>query len=104
MGSTIQSTLLTPRAAELYKFMQKSEQQEVQTDLIANISGLISDIKVSIGEEVTKGQPMLIVEAMKMENILLSPVDGIVQGIFAQSGQTVASGELLINIEPKPQQ
>ena len=104
MGSTIQSTLLTPRAAELYKFMQKSEQQEVQTDLIANISGLISDIKVSIGEEVTKGQPMLIVEAMKMENILLSPVDGIVQGIFAQSGQTVASGELLINIDQKPQQ
>lgn len=65
-------------------------------DIKAPMPGLIFDIKVKEGDEVKKGDPVLILEAMKMENILKSPGDGIVQSIKIKKGQSVDKNQVLI--------
>lgn len=65
-------------------------------DIKAPMPGLIFDIKVNVGDEVKKGDPVLILEAMKMENILKSPGDGTVQSIKIKKGQSVEKNQVLI--------
>jgi propionyl-CoA carboxylase alpha chain len=99
MGSVIKTRLLSPRTAELYKFMKKPQAEVPQNNVIATITGLIKDIKISVGDKVVKSQSLVILEAMKMENILISPADGIVIKINAKEGDTAMSGEVLIEID-----
>lgn len=58
--------------------------------------GLIHDIKVNLGDQVKKGDPVLVLEAMKMENIIKSPGDGEVKKITVQIGDSVEKNEVLI--------
>ena len=101
MGSTVKVAVLTPRAAELFKYMKPQGKHDQGGDLMANISGMVVEVKVSIGDNVVKGQPLVILEAMKMENILFSQVDGIVSEISMSKGDAVAAGDLLIALEKK---
>lgn len=69
-------------------------------ELTAPMPGLIVDVEVAAGDLVRKGQGLVIMEAMKMENDLRSEVEGIVTAVRVQPGQTVERGELLVLIEP----
>lgn len=60
--------------------------------------GLIVDIPVSEGEEVNKGQTLVILESMKMENELKAPRDGVVVRIEAGKGQSVEQNKILVTI------
>ena len=62
----------------------------------APMPGLIVDIKVSLGQEVQKGDPILILEAMKMENIIKSPGDGVVKIIKVNRQDNVEKNQVLI--------
>lgn len=62
----------------------------------APMPGLIFDIKVTEGQEVKKGDPVMILEAMKMENVLKSPGDGIVKAIKVNKGDKVEKNQVLI--------
>ncbi len=61
--------------------------------------GKVVRVLVEAGAEVSKGDGILVVEAMKMQNELKSPKDGTVREIRAADGQTVATGEVLATIE-----
>ncbi len=58
--------------------------------------GLLLDIKVQEGQEVQKGEILLILEAMKMENVIKAPTDARIKHIKVQKGQTVEKNQLLI--------
>ena len=60
--------------------------------------GTILDVKVKIGDSVKWGQPVIILEAMKMENEIVATVDGSIIDIMVQKGATVSSGDVLIVI------
>ena len=64
----------------------------------APIPGLILEIKVSVGDTVTVGQTVGIMEAMKMENNINSPMNGKVLEIRAAKGATVVDGEVIMVI------
>lgn len=64
----------------------------------APMPGTINDIKVNKGESVTKGQVLLILEAMKMENEIMAPADGVIQDIHVTKGASVSAGEIIIGI------
>lgn len=66
-------------------------------EIKAPMPGLVLDIRVSEGSEVKKGDPILVLEAMKMENILKSPTDGIVKKINVKKGVAVEKNQVLIN-------
>ena len=61
--------------------------------------GRVVRILVKVGEAVKKGQPLLVVEAMKMENEMKSSIDGTVAELLVADGQAVESGTKLVRIE-----
>lgn len=65
-------------------------------DLKAPMPGLVLEIMVSPGQEVVKGDPIMILEAMKMENVIKSPGDAVVKSIGIKTGQAVEKNEVLI--------
>jgi biotin carboxyl carrier protein len=70
----------------------------------ADMPGKIVKIEVAKGAAVTAGQPVVIVEAMKMENPIPAPVDGIVTDIAVREGDTVDAGAPLFTVEPPAKQ
>ncbi|MFO7633345.1 MAG: biotin/lipoyl-containing protein [Caldilinea sp.] len=64
----------------------------------APIPGLVTRIHVELGQLVEVGQPLLVLEAMKMENEIRSPIDGAVHQIVINPGQTVTLGEVMVEI------
>ena len=63
------------------------------------LPGVIIDVKVNVGDTVAKGQTVVLLEAMKMENNINSDRDGKVVSIAVSKGDTVADGAVLIVIE-----
>ena len=68
-------------------------------ELTAPMPGQIRAVNVSEGDEVTKGQTLLVIEAMKMEIRIQSPLDGVVKKLFMKQGQTVEREQILIEID-----
>jgi len=62
----------------------------------APMPGLIIDLKIKAGDIVKAGQPLLILEAMKMENILKAPGDEVVKNVKVKKGDSVEKGQVLI--------
>lgn len=65
----------------------------------APLPGTINDIKVSVGQEVKKGQTVVVLEAMKMENNIDTERDGKVAEVRVQKGDAVMEGAVLVTIE-----
>ena len=61
--------------------------------------GLVLDVKLNVGDSVEKGDSILILEAMKMENVLKSPAEGVVKSIHINKGDAVEKNQLLISFE-----
>ena len=68
-------------------------------ELTAPMPGQVRAVNVSEGEAVTKGQTLLVIEAMKMEIRIHSLQDGMVKKLFVKQGQTVEREQILIEIE-----
>ncbi len=68
----------------------------------ADIPGLVVDIKVEVGQKVNLGDPVIVVEAMKMQNELTAAVSGTVTSIPVTEGAAVNPGDALVVIEPEP--
>jgi len=83
----------------LAKMGLNNNHNTVTKDINAPMPGLILDIVVSEGEEVKKGDTLLILEAMKMENIIKSPGEGKIKSIIVSKGDSVDSGQKLIHFE-----
>jgi biotin carboxyl carrier protein len=70
---------------------------QIAHQIKAPMPGLVRDIMVAPGQAVMVGDPILILEAMKMENIIKSPGDGIVETIPVEVGASVEKGQVLVN-------
>ena len=74
--------------------MQNSGQKKVN-EIKAPMPGLILDVKVAAGQEIKKGETLVVLEAMKMENSIKAPSDGVIQEIKAIKGNKVEKNEVL---------
>lgn len=72
---------------------------EADKSLKSPLPGMILAIKVKVGDTVREGQPVAVLEAMKMENEILSEHDGIVTGIHVEKGETVLEGATIVTIK-----
>jgi biotin carboxyl carrier protein len=66
--------------------------------ITAPMPGTILGVKVNVGDAVKKGQVLLILEAMKMENEIVAPQDGTVASINVSKGTSVNAGDLMISL------
>lgn len=65
----------------------------------APMPGLIVDVMVKEGQEISEGTPLLVLSAMKMENIILSQGEGVVKSIEVKKDDAVEKGQLIIEME-----
>jgi len=68
-------------------------------NVCAPMPGLVVSIPVQVGDTVTTGQAVVVVEAMKMQNELAAESDGVVAGIEVAVGDTVSGGAVLVRLE-----
>ena len=76
-----------------------AEAAEGAGSLHAPMPGLVTSVAVAMGDRVTKGQTLLTLEAMKMEQPIKSPLDGVVTDLPVSAGQQVGADALLIRVE-----
>ena len=68
-------------------------------EVLAPIQGMLLKYKVKVGDKVKKGDVLLLIEAMKLENEVCAPCDGVVSEIVAQAGNMVTNKQLLLKIK-----
>ena len=89
-GNAAQVTSVTP---------QKSPRGDMAGGIKSNIQGMVLKVNVSRGAIVKKGDTLLVLEAMKMENPIHSPADGKVIEIFVDTGDVVKNGDVLLVVQ-----
>jgi len=73
--------------------------QNKVAEIKAPMPGLVLNVKVTEGDEIKKGDNLLILEAMKMENILKSSADGVIKKILVKQGDKVEKNQILIQFK-----
>jgi len=89
-GSQIDVLVLSHREAELHALMPFKPPPDLSRFLLSPMPGLLVSLAVVVGQEVKEGEPLAVVEAMKMENSLLAPRDAIVAKVLAAKGDSLA--------------
>ena len=77
----------------------KKANPDIPGEIGATLSGKVVKLLVDKGDKVTKGDPIIVTEAMKMETTITAPIDGTVVEIHALAGNPIESGDLLLVIE-----
>jgi biotin carboxyl carrier protein len=95
-GALYDISVLDERALRIAAARQEQGGPSGETSLKAPMPGLIVKVPVEVGQEVKRGQTLVILESMKMENELKSPRDGVVQRVDVQAGQSVEQNALLV--------
>ena len=94
----------TPPAAGTARPVQPAAQPKPRPSLEAGavtspMAGAIKSILVKPGDQVKQGQPLVVLEAMKMDNQITAPVAGTVASVDVSEGQSVAEGHVLVVLE-----
>ena len=98
-GTEIEVEIEDFRLAQAKKVAGMTSTSTVARHIKSPMPGLILEVKVSKGERVQMHQPLVVIEAMKMENIIKAPADAIVKNISVTPGQSVEKNDLLIEFE-----
>ena len=98
-GASHRVRVLTPRAAELARFMIAKVAPDMSRYLLCPMPGLVVSIAVAAGDKVEAGQVLATVEAMKMENILRAERSATVKEIRAKAGDSLAVDAVIIEFE-----
>ncbi len=95
-GLHVPARVYTTREAELAALMPVKEAADTSKLLLCPMPGLIKKIHVEVGDEVKAGDPLSVVEAMKMENVLRAEKDGKVSKVNAAAGDTLAVDDVIM--------
>jgi propionyl-CoA carboxylase alpha chain len=98
-GSTHKVQVLSPHIAALSHFMIEKEPPDLSRLLLAPMPGLLTRLDVNVGDKVEPGQPVAVMEAMKMENILRAPKAATVKATPAKAGDSVAVDQVIVEFE-----
>lgn len=90
---------LDERARAIRELGGKGSGASGPAHLVAPMPGLIVRVNVSAGDQVSAGEGLVVIEAMKMENELRAAADGVVKRIVATAGTAVEKGALLLEME-----
>ncbi|MEY3273167.1 MAG: hypothetical protein RLZZ341_2068 [Pseudomonadota bacterium] len=98
-GTQIDTLVLLPRAAELFKLMPHKAPPDLSRFLLSPMPGLLVDLAVQPGQKVLAGERLAVIEAMKMENILVAATDGTVGELLAKKGESLAVDQPILNFQ-----
>jgi biotin carboxyl carrier protein len=102
-GKTLIDILGTPHtvtATDPRKKALRMAKGATSGEISTAMPGRVVRVLVEVGDTVQAGQPVVVIEAMKMENEMPSPIDGVVQAVHIVEGETVESNAALLSIAP----
>ena len=95
-GVTAKVSIKSIRVSELEGVLHRQAKEDFQDQITAPINGIITRVRVSVGDKISKGQELFVISAMKMENTIFSEQNAVVSGICVKDGSAVSNGEVLI--------
>jgi propionyl-CoA carboxylase alpha chain len=98
-GASHQVQVLSPHVADLAKHMIDKPPPDLSRLLLAPMPGLLTKLDVAVGDKVEPGQPVAVMEAMKMENILRAPKAATVKATPAKAGDSLAVDQVIVEFE-----
>lgn len=98
-GASHRMTVMTPRVAELARHMIEKVPPDLSRFLLAPMPGLVTRLDVTVGDKVEAGQPIAVMEAMKMENILRAEKSATVKATPVTAGSSVAVDQVIVEFE-----
>jgi propionyl-CoA carboxylase alpha chain len=98
-GASHSAICLPAHVAPLAAYMIEKIPPDLSRFLICPMPGLITQIHVTAGDKVEAGQPLAVVEAMKMENILRAEKSGVVKSVNAVAGESLAVDAVILEME-----
>ena len=98
-GMKAKCCVLKPHVAKLSKLMLNNKTEGISVDAVKSpISGLLVKLYVNAGDQVEVGQPLFVVEAMKMENIICAESEMVIKNIPVTEGKNVQAGDLVLDL------
>jgi 3-methylcrotonyl-CoA carboxylase alpha subunit len=94
------TTRFTTQIAVYDDLAQASQATQIDGNLNAPMPGSVVSYLVKVGDPVTKGQPLAVIEAMKMEHTITSPSEAVVQELLFGPGDQVQEGAQLLTLGP----
>ncbi len=98
-GRAIEALVLSPRAAELARLMPYKPPPDTSKFLLSPMPGLLADVVVQAGQQVQAGERLAVIEAMKMENIMLATRAAVVAEVLAGKGESLAVDQPILRFE-----
>ncbi len=95
-GHTASARLLSSHAARLMALMPEKAPPDLSSFVISPMAGLVVAIHVEAGDEVKAGQPLAVIEAMKMENVLTAERDGEIGEVRVAAGESLAADDIIL--------
>jgi len=95
-GREFEVIVRSPQASTLAALMPVKAAPDTSRLLLCPMPGLVTALSVSEGQEVKVGDPLAVVEAMKMENVLRAERDGTVAKILAKKGDSLARDDVIL--------
>jgi len=95
-GRTVTAMVRSPQAAAFAALMPKKVAADTSKMLICPMPGLVVSVNVAVGQDVKAGDALAVVEAMKMENVLLAERDGTIKKINAAKGDSLAVDDVIL--------
>ncbi|MBR9983106.1 MAG: ATP-grasp domain-containing protein [Wolbachia endosymbiont of Homalodisca vitripennis] len=98
-GMKAKCCVLKPHVAELSKLMLNNKTEGISVGAVKSpISGLLVKLHVNAGDQVEVGQPLFVVEAMKMENIICAESEMVIKNIPVKEGKNIHAGDLVLDL------
>ncbi|WP_417611735.1 acetyl-CoA carboxylase biotin carboxylase subunit [Parasphingorhabdus sp.] len=98
-GATHKARILPAHVAQHAKHMIEKIPPDLSKYLLCPMPGLLVALHVEVGDTVVEGQPLAVVEAMKMENILRAEKNGVVKSLEAAQGDSLAVDAVILELE-----
>ncbi len=96
-GVTSDFEIYNPREWAVAGYMPQPVEKVAGNTLDCPMPGLVVEVKVKAGEQVFRGQELIILESMKMESAVSAPADGVVESVCIQQGDAVETGMVLVH-------
>ena len=98
-GAQFDVQVLPRRAAELLRLMPRKAAPDRSRFLLSPMPGLLAEVAVKAGQDVKAGERLVVIEAMKMQNVILAERDATVVDVLAREGDSLAVDQPVISFK-----
>jgi propionyl-CoA carboxylase alpha chain len=99
LGALRELTVLPARAAALLAMMPQKVPPDRSREVLSPMPGLLAEVAVQVGQAVKVGERLVVIEAMKMQNVLLAERDGVVGELLAKPGESLAVDQPVLRFQ-----